>query len=104
MIGTEKYIKKKILELAKTEVNWQKFRNKKSKEEFIEHMSLIYSSQLDISYNVAELAVLRKLDVESFQDMAKRYENNNEQNQADICWCNVEEALRRHFELLAGFI
>ena len=100
----EEKISKKITQLVKAEVTWQKSRHIKSREEFIKHMSNFYHSLFNVEYNVAKTAVVIRLMSENSRDLAKQYENKqyekNDQGKACIYWDSAEMYLLSHFKEL----
>lgn len=86
--------------LASFEIGWWKAHHRKHKDLFLENMTQLYILQFGISPDIAEKAVLLRIEAADWHDMAEEEEDKGNQADADKYWGKAEKALYEHFELL----
>ncbi|MDO8265021.1 MAG: hypothetical protein Q7T34_01465, partial [Candidatus Parcubacteria bacterium] len=87
----------KIVQMAHNEIEWWKAHHRKDRGKLIEEMTRLHILLFNMTYEDAKKVVLYRIEAAGSHDEAEEYENQGNQNKADIHWAKAEESLQIYF-------
>ncbi|MCK4634839.1 MAG: hypothetical protein KAT37_03115 [Candidatus Aenigmarchaeota archaeon] len=86
--------------LARYEVEWWKAHHRKDKKALLENMAKLYQLLYKLCYEDAVECVKYRIEAGKEHDIAEKFEDEGNQNEADIHWNKAEELVKKHFKTL----
>jgi len=94
----------KCKELAQCEIGWWKAHHRKDLPKLVGYMTREYKILYGLSDEDSYTCVNLRIDATKEHDIAEKFEDKQNIEEANLHWNKAEELLEKHFELLLEYI
>ncbi len=83
-------------------LSWQ-CHHRKDKVGFVQALTQFYALKFRVDEKVAARAALLWVKAATFHDKAEKYEDEGDQERADIFWAKAKNCLRQHHKIIQNY-